>query len=179
MTPLSSLRQSICPSICYIYQSAKNSITQKLLRFFPFRLTLLDLQHINFWLCPTTYGYIHKWWQYCWLCFNRHLREIKQVWLGNTTITHCRPTHDTVSKSNRTIKVSRHQECKQSEVTSSPLSLDCNIRKGTKKHTTKHGTNTEVQQSTTNQQQNHRISTASSLSHMGALMHFTGTNISP
>ena len=39
--------------------------------------------------------------------------------IRKTTITHCRPTHGTVRKSQRTITVTRHQEDNYSKATSS------------------------------------------------------------
>ena len=38
------------------------------------------------------------------------ITKIKWVWSGNTTITHCRPTHGPVRKRNRTLAATRHQE---------------------------------------------------------------------
>ena len=45
--------------------------------------------------------------------------ESKWVWSGNTAITHCRPTHGTVRKSQRTLTAKIHQEDKTSKATSS------------------------------------------------------------
>ena len=38
-----------------------------------------------------------------------YLQKSKWVWSGNTTITHCRPTHGTMRKCHRTLTVTRHQ----------------------------------------------------------------------
>ena len=40
------------------------------------------------------------------------------VWSGNTTITHCKPTHGTARKGNRALTVTRHQEDNCSRATS-------------------------------------------------------------
>ena len=49
--------------------------------------------------------------------------------IKNTTITHCRPTHGTVRKSY--IKITRHQEDKQSKATSSlfPIKMIAKLEK--------------------------------------------------
>ena len=53
-----------------------------------------------------------------WLCA-RVRKNSKWIWLGNTTITHCRPTHVTVRKSHRTLTETRHHEDNQSKAISS------------------------------------------------------------
>ena len=55
----------------------------------------------------------------------------KLVKSGNTTITHCRPTHCTMWKSNRTLAVTTYEE-DNFKKQSNQLSLPCKIRKDTK-----------------------------------------------
>ena len=66
------------------------------------------------------------------------------AWSGYITITHCRPTHGTMRKSNRTMAKTKHQEDKQSK--SNQLYLphqdDYKTRKGTTQ-CKKHGTKTQ------------------------------------
>ena len=50
--------------------------------------------------------------------FNLATRS-KSVWSGNTTITHCRPTHGTERKSHRTFALIRHPKHYKSKATSS------------------------------------------------------------
>ena len=62
----------------------------------------------------------------------RETLKSKWVWYGNTTITHCRPTHGTVRKSHRTFTVTRYpQDNKGKEISSLPLQDDCKTRKDT------------------------------------------------
>ena len=44
------------------------------------------------------------------VCLQIRVPKSKWAWSGNTTITHCRQTHGTVSKSHWTLTVTRHQE---------------------------------------------------------------------
>ena len=75
------------------------------------------------------------------------VQKRKCVCLGNTKITHCRPNHDTMRKSHRTLTVTRYQKDKVKKELS--LSLrhqgDCNTRM-TKYWLTKQGPNTKPQQ---------------------------------
>ena len=72
----------------------------------------------------------------------------KWVWSGNTTITHCRPTHGTVRKSHTTLTVTRHQEGNSSKATNSllPIKMIAKLERykvrNKKKTRTKHRTPT-------------------------------------
>ena len=44
-------------------------------------------------------------------------QKSKRLWSGNTTITHCRPTHDTVRKSHKTFTVTIHPKDNNSKAT--------------------------------------------------------------
>ena len=61
---------------------------------------------------------------------------------NNTTITHCRPTNDTVKKSHRSLKFTEHQEDNQSKA-SSPLFLMKMIAKLERTLNTKQGPKAE------------------------------------
>ena len=50
---------------------------------------------------------------------NTITQESQWVWSGNTAITHCRPTHGTVRKSQRTLTAKIHKEDKTSKASSS------------------------------------------------------------
>ena len=75
------------------------------------------------------------------------------------------------------------RQFKQSNQLPLPHQADCNtrvdIKSNVKKNVEQLQTPTMGVKITNSQQQNHRLRTSSSLSHQGALVHFTGTKSSP
>ena len=63
--------------------------------------------------------------------FHKQLKYIlwrKWVWSGNTTSTHCRPTHSSVRESHRTLTDTRQQKDKQNRAFNSLFSINMNAK---------------------------------------------------
>ena len=93
------------------------------------------------------------------------MKKVFRIWPGNTTITHCRPTHCTARKRHSTNSPNDIQSKFLSNHLSLPQRDDCKTRNDTKYCTTKQEPNKQIQKKQTiaattisNQQQHtHRL----------------------
>ena len=110
--------------------------------------------------------------------------------IGNTTITHCRPTHSTMRKSNKTFTVTRHLKDNNSKATSCSLLFvkmiaKLEVTQGNTKGIPKQRTTQnrhkklEVHKTIDQRQQNHRLNTDSSLSYRGLKYILVVPNLCP